>query len=125
MRGEHTFDVRRVRALRSQFATLKPDVRCSAPFRAKSDALPPFCRLRHELADGVEHDAELSIVLLFEGGELFGQLSVRPKDLTQSHECAHDLDVDLYRLAAAQDGREHRNALLGESVGRVAPSSPR
>jgi hypothetical protein len=46
--------------------------------------------------------------------ELARQLSVGEQQLPQVHEGTHDRDVDLNGPRAAQDARQHRNALLGK-----------
>jgi hypothetical protein len=49
-----------------------------------------------------------------------GQFLIGDEELTELDEGPHDLDVDSDSMFAAKDRREHRDALLGEHVGRIA-----
>ena len=80
-------------------------------------------RRGHELTDRLEHDVKLAVVLALERGESLGDCLVRHEELTQPHERAHDGDVGLNRGRAPEHAREHRDALFGECVWQVAPSS--
>jgi hypothetical protein len=48
----------------------------------------------HELADGIEYDLELGIVLLLQRRQLAGKIGKGGEHLPQSNEGPHDLDVD-------------------------------
>ena len=67
-------------------------------------------------------ELELPVVFLLERGELPREVRVRRQHLPESHERAHDLDVHLDRARAPQHARQHRHALLRESV-RQLPSA--
>src|SRR5258708_1067233 len=79
--------------------------------RAKTNALPRLFAREHQLADRIEHHAELRVVLSFEGCQLPGQVRIRMKHLAKTDERAHDLDVHLNRPRAPQHAREHGDAL--------------
>jgi len=49
---------------------------------------------------------------------------MRHGQLAQFYERSHDRDINLHGLRAAQYRREHRHALLGEGIGRGAPTAP-
>lgn len=91
------------------------------PFIASEPYLASWWLLwRHELADSVEHDFELGVVLLFESGEFPGEVVVGREHLAEFYECSHDGDVNLYGAGAAEDAGEHGDALFGEGVGVCA-----
>lgn len=52
------------------------------------------------------------------------KLLVRGKNESQPHERAHDFDVDGDCARTVEYGGKHGNAVLGKSVGRVAPATP-
>jgi len=61
----------------------------------------------------------LGVVLPFERGELSRQIGVGGEQGTQSHEGAHDFDIDPHSTLASQYGGKHRDALLGEGARRI------
>jgi hypothetical protein len=62
---------------------------------------------------------ELLIVLLFHRLDLARKLAVGVHQATELDERAHDGDVDFDCSRRTQHAREHRNALLGEGIGRI------
>ena len=57
--------------------------------------------------------------LLFERCDPASELGVRAEQLSQLDERTHDLDVHADGAGAAQNAREHRDALLRERVRQV------
>jgi len=55
--------------------------------------------------------------------QLSCQMHVRGGHLAESHECAHDGDVNLYGALTSEHGREHRHAFLRERM-RPVPAPP-
>jgi hypothetical protein len=70
----------------------------------------------HDLANRLEHDGKLIVVLLFESIESGSKLFVSNNPASQPNERAHDFDIDAHCAIAAKHARQHRNALLGERV---------
>jgi len=64
------------------------------------------------------------MVLALEGFELSLQVGVRPGELSEPHERAHDGDVHAYGPLAPQHARQHRDALRGEYVREILAVSP-
>src|SRR5688572_211813 len=89
----------------------------------EADAAARRIRWRHQLPDGVEHDAELGVVFLLQLVEASCELGAGLHEPAQADEGAHDLDVHLDRPWAVQDAGEHGDALLGEGVGTVASAA--
>src|SRR5262249_25601118 len=108
--------------LRAVAARRREEVRLGLP---EPDRPGPLRVRSHQLANRVEHDADLRVVLLLERLELALEVGVRLEQLPQPYERTHDLDVDLDRALAAQHAGEHRDALLGERVWIVATAAPR
>jgi len=72
--------------------------------RNKSDL--PFRRKGHrchKISDCIKDHLELSVVLLFHGGELAGQVFVGRQEFPQSNEGAHYGDVDLDGALAVEN----------------------
>src|ERR1051325_787554 len=81
----------------------------------------------HELAEGVEDDGEFLVVVeefAFEGVEFGAEVGVGGEKLAEADEGAHDLDGDGDGGGAAEDGREHGDALFGEGVRTIAKAAP-
>src|SRR5437868_5965303 len=89
----------------------------------KSDAFLGGFGRRDQLFDRGKHDGKLLIVFLFECFDFAGKVAVCIHDPAQLNECPHDGDVDLDRARAAQYAREHGDALLGESIWAISPST--
>jgi len=66
----------------------------------------------HELADGIEDDAELAIVFPLDFLHLAGESGIRGKHLAEADEGAHDGDVHLDGARSPQNTGQHGNALL-------------
>lgn len=81
----------------------------------------------HHLADRLEHDPELPVVLPFEGGELSRKIRVLSGDTAQTHEGAHDLQAHDYGDLAVQKALATMSApcsvkargLVGENLRRA------
>ena len=74
------------------------------------------------MAPGVEDEGEAVVVVgefAFEGFEFVAQVFVGGEELAEAHEGADDFDADAHGGGAAQDCREHGDALFGEGVGAV------
>jgi hypothetical protein len=69
-----------------------------------------------EAFDGIEDDAELLVVFIFEGVNSASQIAVGVHEPAQLDEGAHDGDVDLDGTGRAEDAGEHGDTLLGEGV---------
>src|SRR5947208_7986449 len=78
---------------------------------------------KHQLADGFENDLKLGVVFVFERGKLAGKFRIREEHLAQAHKCAHDGDVDLHGPRTPQHAGKHRDALLGEGVGKITTAT--
>ena len=78
---------------------------------------------KHQLADRVEDDLKLGVVFVFERGKLASKFRIREEHLAQAHKCAHDGDIDLYGPRTPQDAGKHRDALLGEGVGKITTAT--
>lgn len=75
-----------------------------------------------ELADGVEDELELLVVLGvfgFERLDFLGEQGVGIHESAELNEGAHDGDVHLHGAGRAEDAGEHGDTLLGEGVGEV------
>src|ERR1035437_7883007 len=82
-----------------------------------------FFGVLHELADGVEDEGEAFVVLrefLFQGFQFPAEVFVRCEQLTETDEGPDDFDADANRRGAAEDGREHGDALFSEGIGACA-----
>jgi len=79
-------------------------------------------RRGHELADGVEHDLELPVVLVLQFDQLAREVRMSGEELAQAHEGADDQHTDLNGPRAVQDISRHDHAMFGEYKGAV-PSS--
>ena len=79
-----------------------------------------------EAFDGIEDDAELLVVFIFEGVNSASQVAVGVHEPAQLDEGAHDGDVDLDGTGRAEDAGEHGDALFGEGVREIcaAPVFP-
>ena len=77
----------------------------------------------HELADGVEHDAEMGVVVLLQGGDFAGKGLDRKGHPAQFHEGANHGDAHGFRLFAVEYVGGHDGAVLGEGVGQFAASA--
>jgi len=53
-------------------------------------------RGRHQFADGVKDDAELSIIFLLQFRQLAGKFSMVCKEAPKTNEGSHDLDIRAY-----------------------------
>jgi hypothetical protein len=76
----------------------------------------------HQLADGFEQRADGLVVALdftLQFGEFGRQVPVQSQRLAQTHESAHDGDVDLDRPPAVQDTGKHRHSLFREGIGQI------
>ena len=74
------------------------------------------------MADGADDIVELLVVLANAPLQLVqtsGKLGVCRKNFSQAHERPHDLDVDANGPLAAENAREHGDALLGEGQRQV------
>src|SRR6266478_3569930 len=96
---------------RSSFANMETDLSLWRSWR------------KHQLADGVEDDLKLGVVFVFERGKLAGKFRIREEHLAQPHKCAHDGDVDLHSPRTPQHAGKHRDALLGEVVGKMTTAT--
>src|SRR6266700_626860 len=108
----------------------------SAPFPNSVSARRPFANMKpdlslwrswrkHQLADGIEDNLELSVIFLFQCSKLAGEFCIREEHLTQAHEGTHDGDVDLHGTRTPQNAGEHCDTLLGEGHGVAPPNFPR
>jgi hypothetical protein len=70
----------------------------------------------HQIAYSVEDNLELPIILAFELVQSAREVGVRGEHLSELYEGSHDFDVDLDRPLAIQNGRQHEDSVLGESV---------
>jgi len=66
---------------------------------------------------------ELPLETRLELIQLVSERSIGDQELAHTDEGPHDLDVDSDRAIATEDRGEHRDALLGEGVGRVAATA--
>ena len=78
----------------------------------------------HDLADCIEDDLELAVILAFQILQLFCQFGVAGENSAKSNKGAHDLDVHLDCTWTAQHARQHRDALFGEGVWCCTPTAP-
>lgn len=67
----------------------------------------------------------MSSVPALEVLELAGQIFVGRQNPADPHKSAHNRDADLRSTLAAENAREHGNALLGENTGRYLRCCPR
>ena len=73
-----------------------------------------------ELPIRLEHSSELNVVLFLQLFQRAGEVFVRCQQLPQAHECSHDFDIDRNGPRAAEDGRQHGDALFSEGVRAIA-----
>lgn len=99
----------------------------------------PLRRLgrRHQFAQRIEDLLELGSCVAAEGvvlhgqriglhfklAQALGQVAVCGRQRSYADESAHDFDVHCDGARTAQNGRQHRHALLGEGIGRGAPAA--
>jgi hypothetical protein len=96
------------------------------PREADTLFLDWFRRWDHQLPNGLEHDAEMFVVVsefAFDVLQLAGQVLVSPQDFAELDKGAHDGDVDLDGPIAAEDTGKHSNALLGEGVREISTTA--
>ena len=74
----------------------------------------------HELADGIEDDAEMGVVVLLQGGDFAGEGLDRKRHPAQFHEGADHGDAHGFGLFAVEYIGGHDGPVLGESIGLEA-----
>ena len=95
-------------------------------FAIEPDSLVQGLRRSRELADGLKHDFESSVVFAFQVVQTPRKLRVRQGELAKLHEGANDLDARLDGRATAKHIRQHHGAVLRENIGQLpSPASAR
>src|SRR5262245_11621721 len=81
----------------------------------------------HHLAQNVGDSPDLTVVQLDrfrQPRQLLGELARRCQQSSQTHEGAHDLDIDASSGSRAQNAAEHGDAMLRENAGRLSLAAP-
>lgn len=81
---------------------------------------------RHKLFDHFKNELNLFIMFAkfaLEFVKLGGKFSLKMHDLTETHKCPHDGDVDLNGSWASENPREHCDTFLSEGFRQVASAS--
>ena len=76
------------------------------------------------MADGVEDDAELRVVLRLQLVESANEIGMSGEYLPKSNERSHNLDIDGHRPIAAKNAGKHGDALFGEGLWPFAATAP-
>ena len=78
----------------------------------------------HELADGVEDDMELAIVLPFQLIEASDKSLVRGDHFSKLNKRSHNGNIYLDCAFAVQHAGDHGDTLFGEYIGQISATTP-
>ena len=96
----------------------------SLVFSVKPDFAFGFIGWGKELANGIEDNFELIVVVTFECADFTGEFFDRESHLAESDEGPHDANVHCDGTRAIENTGEHGHAFLSKGVGEISTTAP-